>query len=497
MQSNRRDFIKFVVAGSIAAGCPADLSLLALPTATKPTVDGEQNEICHRLRDGHHFSRPPVSARTDVVIVGGGMSGLAAAYYLQQIDFLLLEKENHWGGNAYSEDYDGQTYATGTAFVETQDSPAAQLAGEIGLELLPINNFDGSIIQGEFIADTWGEGLDHLPYPAKIRESFKKFRQEMLAIDAKKRQHELDNTPFSNFLLGYSPEVKLWWDTYGLSNWGALAEDTSATISIREMQGFASADRRDERSTLLGGLGAITRRLARLLDSPGRERLKKGATTVSVEPQKSEVHVTYIEEGRVKTVAAKAVIMATPKFITWRLIDDLPSAQKQAMKKLRYIPYPVVNLIFDKPVFNLGYDTWCPGISFTDMVVADWVLRNQPGYRQKHNILTCYAPLYENERHRLLTDDGCREIALNVLRDFQKLFRGSDVDPVEVHIYRRGHPMFVSTPGILSNVIPAASHPMERIFFANTDSEGPVSLSSGAITAARRCVRNVEQLLRG
>jgi hypothetical protein len=38
---------------------------------------------------------------------------------------------------------------------------------------------------------------------------------------------------------------------------------------------------------------------------------------------------------------------------------------------------------------------------------------------------------------------------------------------------------------------------MERIFFANTDSEGPESLTSGAVTAARHSVEWVEKLLAG
>ena len=34
MSQNRRDFIKFVIAGSVAAGCPVDHNLLAAPAAT-------------------------------------------------------------------------------------------------------------------------------------------------------------------------------------------------------------------------------------------------------------------------------------------------------------------------------------------------------------------------------------------------------------------------------------------------------------------------------
>ena len=237
MSANRRDFIKFVVAGAVTAGCPIDLSLVAAQTQTGDAqknrgadVDGEDNRICHQVRDGKVFTRPPASARHDVVIVGGGVSGLTAAYRLRHRDFLLLEKEPHWGGNAYEMEYEGSVYATGSAFL-TKDEYAYPFAKEIGLEPLPINSSDASIIQGELVLDTWGEGLNKLPYPAPVRESFKKFKKEMLAIDVKKRDKELFEKPFTDFLKGYPPELKQWWDNFGPSNWGATSEDTAAALA--------------------------------------------------------------------------------------------------------------------------------------------------------------------------------------------------------------------------------------------------------------------------
>jgi hypothetical protein len=79
MGANRRDFIKFVVAGSIAAGCPIDLALLASPPESGPLVEGEDNRICHQVCDGKTFAHPPASAKHDIIIVGGGVSGLSAA----------------------------------------------------------------------------------------------------------------------------------------------------------------------------------------------------------------------------------------------------------------------------------------------------------------------------------------------------------------------------------------------------------------------------------
>lgn len=496
MNSNRRDFIKFVVAGSIAAGCPIDLPLLASSAENKPVVEGEDNRICHEVRDGKSFPRPAVSAQHDIIIVGGGVSGLSAAYMLSHRDVLLLEKEPHWGGNAYLTEYHGASYATGAAFLDKSET-AFQFAKEIGLEPLPVENWDGTIVKGEFVGDTWGEGLDRLPYPASVREGFKKFKKDLLSIDLKTRSNELYGVPFAKFCAGYPEEVKLWWDNYGPSNWGAKTEETAAAIGIYELQAIAGPARKDERYTWPGGLGAITKKLAEVLQPRLSENMQTGATIVSVSQQKNAAEVTYFHNGELKTASAKAVIMATPKFITRRIVEGLPDKQDDAMHQIHYIPYPVVNLIFDKPVFNKGYDTWCPGNRFTDFIVADWVVRKQPGYQQKFNILSFYTPMEEEERGLLLSEAGCRKIAESVLHDFQNLFSGSNVDPIEVHIYRRGHPMYKSTPGLYTEVQPLVRQPLDRIFFANTDSEGSVSSTGGGIKAAQRVVREVERKLAG
>jgi protoporphyrinogen oxidase len=507
LSANRRDFIKFVVAGAVTAGCPVDLSLVTAQTRDAhknhaADVDGEDNRICHQVRDKGNtfFTRPPASARHDVVIVGGGVSGLAAAYRLQHRDFLLLEKEPHWGGNAYAMEYEGSTYATGSAFL-AKDEYTYHFSKEIGLEMLPVNSPDASILRGELVPDTWGDGLSKLPYPPSIRESFKKFKKEMLAIDVEKRGKELFNKPFSDFMKGYPLELRQWWDAYGPSNWGATSEETAAGLAIQALQEMVEESRADDRYTWPGGLGAITRKLAEILQPQHKDRMQTGATTVAVVPGKEEVQITYMlggeSGGELKTVAAKAVIMATPKFITRGIVDGLPDKQSEAMHQIRYIPYPVVNLIFDKPVFNHGYDTWCPGNTFTDFVVADWVIHKQAGYQQKFNILSCYTPMKEEDRGYLLNEIGARKIAANVLNDFQRLMPDLNVDPVEVHIYRRGHPMYMSTPGLLTQVQPLARQPMDRVFFANTDSEGPESTTNEGILAAQRAVKEVDARLAG
>jgi hypothetical protein len=73
----------------------------------------------------------------------------------------------------------------------------------------------------------------------------------------------------------------------------------------------------------------------------------------------------------------------------------------------------------------------------------------------------------------------------------------ASANPAEVHFYRRGHPMFLPTPGLFTKVIPAASQPLDRIFFANADSIGPESDVSAAVDSAHKAAEWIEKRMAG
>src|ERR1017187_8882334 len=73
--TTRRDAIRYLIAGGVAASaCPPACTLDAA-AAPQSRLGSEDNTICHSVRDGAHFQIPKPSALYDVIIVGGGPSG--------------------------------------------------------------------------------------------------------------------------------------------------------------------------------------------------------------------------------------------------------------------------------------------------------------------------------------------------------------------------------------------------------------------------------------
>lgn len=111
----------------------------AKPDETTGGFTGIAHERGHLLRDSKSWPAPSVIRKTEVLIVGGGVAGLAAARALRlkgQDDFALLELEDTAGGNSRGGAVHGIACPRGAHYlpVPGDDAPAVQdLLEELGL----------------------------------------------------------------------------------------------------------------------------------------------------------------------------------------------------------------------------------------------------------------------------------------------------------------------------------------------------------------------------
>src|SRR3984957_6928540 len=155
----RRDFMNGI-AVAVAGAAGIDLSHVQAadgPTAQyyPPGRDGLRGshvgsfEAAHRLRDGSSFdlSQAAVAEHYDLVVVGAGISGLAAAYFYRQrrpnSRVLILDTNDDFGGHAKRNEFvvDGRTLLGygGTQSIDgparNWDAVARNLLKDLGIEV--------------------------------------------------------------------------------------------------------------------------------------------------------------------------------------------------------------------------------------------------------------------------------------------------------------------------------------------------------------------------
>ena len=155
MTLTRRDFLNGV-AITIAAGLTPAAQGFAAEASYPPALTGLRGahpgafETAHALaRDGQKFpiDTLPVDERFDLVIVGGGIAGLSAAYFYAKekpkASILILDNHDDFGGHAKRNEFtiDGQL-RLGYGGSESFQSPRAlwgeaakQLIAELGIDL--------------------------------------------------------------------------------------------------------------------------------------------------------------------------------------------------------------------------------------------------------------------------------------------------------------------------------------------------------------------------
>ena len=501
MDVSRRSFIRWVLASGAAMGCPIPSGAAgdakgkgAIPAAD---LHSEDYTICHKVRDGEELPAPAPDQKCGVVIVGGGPSGLAAADELKGSDFILLEKEDHVGGNSYAESWEGLNYSTAAAWDSTPLPEFAALAKRWKFDWKEIQGSDSVAFDGKWIRNFWtgradNPAFDQLPFDKSVKDGFRQFLTDIEPMEFDKNLDALDAQRFSDFLKGRPLQLKAFWDQFGLSNWGAATEDTSLYLGLSAAREWF----RVPHYTWEGGIGMASRRVLDSIGESGRKRIKTRCYVHKVRRAGGKVLVSFFHDGKPQTIEARAAVMATPKFITKMLVDQLPTDQFAAMSSMRYAPYLVYNLCFDRVVYNQGYDNWPIGAKhFTDFIPADWVTHAEGGDLKRKQVITVYAPRPELERSDLLDDAKVMSKAHAAADELVGMFPGWADHLKEVRIYRRGHPMPMSVPGYYTKLQPIGRRDLPPVYFGHCDAMGEVSdffyAALSGIAAAQKAAKHL------
>jgi hypothetical protein len=454
----------------------------------RPITGGFVNDafqLGHRLRDHAAFRAPGQQVRVPIVIVGGGVAGLNAAWYLEKRgfrDFVLLEMEQRAGGNSRWGENEIAKFPWAAHYVPVPakgNSLARELFEDLGV--LRGGKWDERVLcfdpqERLFINGHWQEGIEPEDgASAGDRMQFRRFEEKMNKFRATReftvpmeigaKPSTLDRISMADWMTqqGFDSVPLLWYINYACrDDYGALAKDTSAWAGI---QYFASREPEEKGPlTWPEGNGWIAARLIEKL----RAYLRAGDAVYRVTQSGAKIRVLAEQAEYI----ADAVIWAAPTFLAPYVIDGVPRADG-----FQYSPWLTANLTLDRipeknnpePAWdNVIYDS--PALGYVDarhMTLATHVDRT---------VWTFYWSLGEYnpaDARRLLLAKDWNYWKEAILNDLSRAHPDIRQCVAHIDIMRMGHAMARPAPGFMfSDERMRWLKPSGNIFFANSDLSG-------------------------
>jgi oxygen-dependent protoporphyrinogen oxidase len=275
-----------------------------------------------------------VRVTRDVVIVGGGIAGLAAAWRLRHRDILLLEEGDRLGGRIRSEPWGEYWLNYGAHLFPAPGSLVDGMARECGLETLPVTGGMMGLAVGSRILDRGRVESYPFRLPLSVRERMAFARAGLKVQRAVARHHRSgrrldfeDDRTFEAFLGPLPPAVR---EIFSCAAHRASAEldELSAGCGIGLFalvwRGTGSLIARN----LLGGTGRLPAALGRELG----ERARTGSRVRAIRPDGSDLVVRF-DGGEVR---ARHVIVAAQAPHAAPLVAPVAEQAAAALAQLAY-----------------------------------------------------------------------------------------------------------------------------------------------------------------
>ncbi len=457
---------------------------------------------------------PAPDEEVDVAIVGGGLSGLATAYFLRHRRPVLFELRQRFGGVSQGETWGNESYSFGGAYFIAPDE-GSFLEGfyrELGLDDVhreSAGGHDPMEVNGVIREDFWS-GAGQSPEVRKAFEAYAKivryFADDsypdiplvdgrdnawILELDGKTLRQDLE----ARMGMPMPAPLAAGIQSYCYSSFDAGWEQISAASGWN----FIAAEEFG-RWVCPGGNVYVTDELWRRLvqeytAGPGHqvERLRPGTRAVDVRADTGapggRIQVTYKKpDGSFRSLLARRVVMACSKHVAKYVLHDLVTHDSKlldAMHQVQTVSYLVANVLLTAPIVSDDYDVFLLGSSSYPMDidtppanhrVAD-VLRGdfaQPSPASR-SVLTLYWPMpSQHAPFEILAPDAWNVFAPMVAAEVRKVLalRGlSPSDVRQVRIARWGHAMPIARPRFIADGTAARLRApyLDHVWFVNQD----------------------------
>jgi monoamine oxidase len=511
--TTRRAFL----AASALAACSRDET----PTWQGGWV-GDAAAPGHTLRDATALPAPSLERRTDLVIVGGGIAGLAAARAAINSgidDFALLELHDAPGGNSRGHSLAGRPCPLGAHYLPTPGPHAREVAQwlheigvarhELGRTVYDERHLCHSPQERLFIDGAWHEGLLPPADPSSTTAAqYRRFARAVadaqglgFALPTRRApwtaaHAALDAKTFAQWLDAQGlDDARLRWflDYCCRDDYGADARTVSAWAGLHyfaSRHGFHAPGHDDgddaERDAVLTwpqGNAWLVQRLA----APLGPRWHGGLVVRRVAVERQRVIVDAWDEASrsVQRWSAREVVVCTPLFVAARIVQAPPQALRDAAAALRSAPWLVANLLLREPLQErigapLAWDNVVFGSRGLGYVNAD---HQRLHAAPQPTVLTAYRALGASERSGLLNQPW-QHWAAQVINDLTATHPDLPRKLLRIDLARHGHAMSIPTPGVRGHAALAAlaEGSVPRLHFAHGDLAG-YSVFEEAFTA--------------